>query len=61
MVRFATGNILDEGFMSDAELYDVIFCRNLLIYFTDAAKRRAVEALDRLLKKGGPEICSSFY
>ncbi len=33
--------------------YDVIFCRNLLIYFDAEARRRAVDTLERLLADDG--------
>ncbi len=32
---------------------DVIFCRNLLIYFDDTSRRAAVEALYECLTPGG--------
>jgi chemotaxis protein methyltransferase CheR len=32
---------------------DVIFCRNVIIYFDHAAKRRVVEAFHRSLCQGG--------
>jgi chemotaxis protein methyltransferase CheR len=34
-------------------LYDVIFCRNLLIYFDDLSRRQAAEALFEALRPGG--------
>ena len=33
--------------------YDVVFCRNLLIYFDDAGFDRAVRVLARVLAPGG--------
>jgi chemotaxis protein methyltransferase CheR len=33
--------------------FDVVFCRNLLIYFDDASRRAAVEALYEVLRPGG--------
>jgi len=32
---------------------DVVFCRNLLIYFDDLSRRRAVEAVYESLAPGG--------
>ena len=32
-VRFVRGNILQPGFLDSMGRYDVVFCRNLLIYF----------------------------
>ena len=47
------GNLLDNNLFMDQEPYDIIFCRNLLIYLSSEAKRRAFEILDRLLAKSG--------
>jgi len=52
-VRFEWGNLLDDVFLSAAAAYDVIFCRNLLIYLTTDARRRTERALDRLLAADG--------
>lgn len=52
-VHFGHGNIMDPSFMTGAESYDVIFCRNLLIYFDPPTQNRAVAVLGRLLGKGG--------
>ncbi len=52
-VSFRQGNILAWDFASMRAGYDVIFCRNLLIYFDNAAKKMAVSVLSRLLNSGG--------
>jgi chemotaxis protein methyltransferase WspC len=52
-VQFFQGNLLDESFAADRDPYDVVFCRNLLIYLTPDARRRAEEAIDRLLAPDG--------
>ena len=52
-VRFSQGNMLSVRFSTDRGPYDVVFCRNLLIYFDAAARRRAVDVIDRLLKDDG--------
>jgi chemotaxis protein methyltransferase WspC len=52
-VRLEWANLLDPGFAAGRPAYDVVFCRNLLIYLT-AEARRVVEAqLDRLLTADG--------
>jgi chemotaxis protein methyltransferase WspC len=52
-VGFAWGNLIDAGFGAGCGPYDVILCRNLLIYL-DAGARRSVEmACDRLLAPDG--------
>ena len=51
------GNLLDPGLLADRPPYDVIFCRNLLIYLDDRARRRRrLTTLDRLLAR---RACSS--
>ena len=39
-VRFHRGNLLDPDLLAGQPPYDVIFCRNLLIYLDAAARRR---------------------
>ena len=53
MVHFSWGNLLDESFAADSRPYDVIFCRNLLIYLTAAARKSVEQTLDRLLAPNG--------
>jgi chemotaxis protein methyltransferase WspC len=53
MVTFVHGNILDAHLLADQEPYDAIFCRNMLIYFDEPARRRAMKVLDRLLTPEG--------
>ena len=50
-VRFAQGNLFELAAPDAA--YDVIFCRNLLIYFDAADQRRAVGVLRRMLAPDG--------
>jgi chemotaxis protein methyltransferase WspC len=52
-VRFRQGNLFAVGLEANAESYDVIFCRNLLIYFDRATQDRAVGLLSHLLATGG--------
>lgn len=58
LVRFTRANILDEAFVAEALAsgrgpYDVVFCRNLLIYLTPEARARVVGSLDRLTSAEG--------
>ena len=52
-VNFEWGNLLDPTFGRDKPLYDVIFCRNLLIYLDAPSRKRAAQTLDRLLAPNG--------
>ncbi|OGW16948.1 MAG: hypothetical protein A2X56_02290 [Nitrospirae bacterium GWC2_57_13] len=49
-VRFQQGNILDVVM---EEAFHVILCRNVLIYFSDAAMDRAARNFHRMLVPGG--------
>jgi chemotaxis protein methyltransferase WspC len=52
-VNFMYGNLVAPNFLSDKTPYDVIFCRNVLIYFDDAARVKAMETLNSLLRNQG--------
>jgi chemotaxis protein methyltransferase WspC len=52
-VRFLQGNLLYPDLNLLAPGYDVVFCRNLLIYFTPGARFQAVHNLARLLADDG--------
>jgi len=52
-VHFQQGNLFAAGFLPGVDLYDVIFCRNVLIYFDRATQDRAIVVLKRLLKPKG--------
>jgi chemotaxis protein methyltransferase WspC len=53
LVAFSQGNLLGADFALLRGGYDVIFCRNLLIYFDDQNRERALSVLDRLLLPRG--------
>lgn len=52
-VSFFTANLVDRHSLSAHGLFDVIFCRNVLIYFDDAARRTVAENLYASLAPGG--------
>lgn len=52
-VHFRHGNLFDTGFLSGAGAYDIIFCRNMMIYFDGSTQRRALDVLARLLTQNG--------
>lgn len=52
-IRFTRANIIDPAQAMAYRGFDVIFCRNLLIYFDDASRRQAAENLYDCLSPGG--------
>jgi chemotaxis protein methyltransferase WspC len=52
-VSFKQGNILVDPISPSAAYYDIVFCRNLLIYFDRETQRRILEKLSAMLKNGG--------
>jgi chemotaxis protein methyltransferase CheR len=52
-VRFSTVNIVEPAETRPFGGFDVIFCRNVLIYFDDASRRMAAENLFENLLPGG--------
>jgi chemotaxis protein methyltransferase WspC len=53
LVHFQQGNLLDADLLKGQPEFDAIFCRNLLIYLTQAAKEAAVVRLKSLLRVVG--------
>ena len=47
-VNFIHGNLLDPFFLANKK-YNIIFCRNLLIYFDSSTCSQAIDILDRIL------------
>ncbi len=53
MCHFGHFNLLDEARVAMLGRVDAIFCRNVLIYFDNASRRRVIQALyDRLQPEG---------
>jgi len=59
MVRFMNINLIDPNKMRTVQGMDVVFCRNVLIYFDDKAKQKAVSLLYDSLRPGGFLIIGS--
>lgn len=51
MVKFSTFNLLDD--MSRMGQFDIIFCRNVLIYFDEKTKGGILAKIDKQLDKDG--------
>lgn len=52
-VAFTAANLIDRRSMEAHGEFEVIFCRNVLIYFDDASRRTAAELLYDRLRPGG--------
>ena len=51
-INFIRLNFMDESY-SVKEMFDIIFCRNVLIYFDRPAQEMVLNKLSKHLKKGG--------
>lgn len=54
MVKFSYHNLMDEPYpLSPAGLWDIIFCRNVCIYFQPEVAQKVVQNLYQSLNEGG--------
>jgi len=51
--HFQKQNIFDQRSLSRLGMFDIIFCRNMLIYFDEKQKKEALENLHKILLKDG--------
>jgi chemotaxis protein methyltransferase CheR len=53
-VHFELGNLVEDGPATwEPEAYDAIFCRNVIMYFTEEASKAVVARITRALAPGG--------
>ena len=52
-VRLRSANLFTAGAFTGAERYDIVFCRNVLIYFDRPMQRRAIQILVDLMTADG--------
>jgi chemotaxis protein methyltransferase CheR len=53
LVDFKQANILDKQALVSLGKFDIIFCRNVLIYFSDEGKREAIDNFSEVLNPEG--------
>ncbi len=51
-ISFSRLNLMDDTYLS-SDLYDVIFCRNVIIYFDRATQEKVIRKLCNKLRSGG--------
>lgn len=52
-VHFSRASLLDPELLAKEPAYDIIFCRNVLIYFDPQARDQVLLSIERLLAAGG--------
>lgn len=52
-VKFSQQNILNSELLNKTNYYDIIFCRNVLIYFDNESKNKTIDRLVNALKPNG--------
>jgi chemotaxis protein methyltransferase CheR len=52
-VQFTSANLVDARDIAQYRDFDIVFCRNVLIYFDDSSRRSAAENLYESLRPGG--------
>lgn len=52
-IQFQVNNIASPNLFNNDLLFDVIFARNVLIYFTDEGKKNAINNIEKLLAPNG--------
>lgn len=53
LVTISHLNLLDSERMRMLGCFDLIFCRNVIIYFDQAAKKKVIESFHQMLPEGG--------
>lgn len=53
MVEFRSFNLMSREWSSLGEPFDIVFCRNVMIYFDAATQRKVLEGIHRAMRPGG--------
>ena len=59
-IQFTRANLIDAQDMARYRDFDIVFCRNVLIYFDDASRRIAAENLYDCLRSGRLHLSRPF-
>jgi len=52
-IRFIHLNLIDDHWPLDKTLFDIVFCRNVMIYFDHTTQRKVLERIHRHMVPGG--------
>jgi chemotaxis protein methyltransferase CheR len=53
MVTISHLNLFDSNRLTMLGLFDIVFCRNVIIYFDQAAKKKVIDSFHSALYPGG--------
>ncbi len=53
MIEFRSFNLMSASWAALGEPFDIVFCRNVMIYFDSPTQRKVLEGMHRALKPGG--------
>jgi chemotaxis protein methyltransferase CheR len=53
LIEFRSFNLMSAGWASLGEPFDLVFCRNVMIYFDNATQRKVLERIHAAMKPGG--------
>jgi len=53
LIEFRPFNLMSRDWASLGEPFDIVFCRNVMIYFDAATQRRVLEGMHRAMRPGG--------
>ena len=53
LVEFRVFNLMSPSWSGLGEAFDIVFCRNVMIYFDAATQRRVLEHMHSVIKPGG--------
>jgi chemotaxis protein methyltransferase CheR len=52
-LKFGVFNLIEPQWSTLGEAFDIVFCRNVMIYFDDATQRQVLERIHARMKPGG--------
>jgi chemotaxis protein methyltransferase CheR len=53
LIEFRTFNLMSPSWSSLGEAFDLVFCRNVMIYFDNPTQRKVLERMHGAMKPGG--------